>query len=120
MAKASKGEGKGKGKDSGGDDAKNNNTVEKGHGEGEATGKKTQRGKCNATGPSLFAKPGKCSVCDEEFESQTQLKIHERKVHAGGTVVGCEECGAEFLCQSDYLRHKQLLNVRRGRPSSEL
>ena len=52
------------------------------------------------------AKPGKCSICNEEFESQSQLKIHRTKVHTGGQVICCEECGAEFIFQSDLLRHK--------------
>ena len=50
---------------------------------------------------------GKCPICHEEFRSQMQLKVHERKVHTGKAVFLCENCGVEFAHRADLLRHKK-------------
>jgi len=86
-SKSSKGEG---------DANNNNNAVEKGSG-----------GKAMRKIPKGFRKPGKCSICMEEFKTVTQLKVHERKAHTGKTVFLCEDCGVECAWRSDWLRHKK-------------
>ena len=50
---------------------------------------------------------GKCPICNEEFRTQRQLKVHVRKVHTGKAVFLCEDCGVEFPGNSDLLRHKE-------------
>ena len=50
---------------------------------------------------------GKCQVCNEEFRTQRQLKVHVRKVHTGKVVFLCEDCGVELAHRSDLVRHKE-------------
>ena len=50
---------------------------------------------------------GKCQICNEEFRTQTQLKVHERKAHTSKAVFLCENCGVEFVGRADLLRHKE-------------
>lgn len=46
-----------------------------------------------------------CHLCEEIFESEGQLQMHNRAVHSGVSPLQCQYCGKQFTLQIHFTAH---------------
>ncbi|XP_058451948.1 zinc finger protein 3 homolog [Malaya genurostris] len=72
---------------------------------------------------NLVCKDFRCNICDETFELQSHLKIHQRQAHSAGLRLSgrkknvCDTCGKAFMHACNLSRH--LKNKRCGRNNKQ-